>query len=732
MKILPLSLFLALSFVTVRSQNSELTLRDAVLKQYKELNPRQLTQLKWVPGSDRLSHVVKENELETLVFQTSTSQEHIPVLSISELNNLLPEKERSEAFPSYDWLDENTLFINREQQYYAIDITKKEARLLFTLPEDAAHITFNKQKTACSYILDHNLHILKVDHTNIRVSSDGKPGIVYGQSVHRNEFGIEEGMFWSPDGSKLAFYRMDETMVDDYPLVDVSSTPASLKSIKYPMAGRTSHYVQVGVYDISGVPTVYMNTEGPKDQYLTSVGWTADSKSVIIGLLNRDQNHLKLGRYNARSGFIEKPLLEEKDDKYVEPEHAPWFIPGRDQEFLWFSERDGYQHLYLYDTEGNMKKQVTTGKWEVHKIIGLDNTGNFLFVEGTGETITDGFKVSEERNGMHRFIYVVDLALHGHTLLDSTLGTHWATLSGDGTHLIHYFSSTTTPLVTDVYAATGKKLNTLLVSEDPLHDYRIGKAELVEVPAGDGSTLYGRLVKPSHFDPAKKYPVLLYVYGGPHAQLVRDIYLASAPGWMYWFAEKGYIVATVDNRGSSNRGLAFEQSTFRKLGEVEMTDQKTFVDYLQGLPYVDKNRFGIHGWSYGGFMTINMMLTFPGTFKAGAAGGPVCDWKFYEVMYTERYMDTPATNAGGYEATSLINRAKNLDDDLLVIHGTADDVVVWQHSQAFVKACIEEGIQLDYFIYPGHPHNVHGPDRVHLMEKVLTYIDERIGQQQAN
>lgn len=711
---------------TFFAQQKELTLEDAILKTRSELGPDRLSQLQWVPNSNDVSHVVPLVETFQLVRQDAAGGKQTTVITLDDLSTLIPDGS-FRSFPYHKWLNGKELFIYSGRKYYRVNPKAKTAKVAFDLPDEAGHVRFNKDFSSCSYILNDNLYIRKSDNTNIQITKDGGQGIVYGQSVHRNEFGIEEGMFWSPDGKKLAFYRMDESMVDKYPLVDISSTPATLNEIRYPMAGLQSHHVTLGVYDLGAVQLRYMQTDGPKDQYLTSIGWTPNSKQVIIGVLNRDQNDLRVNLYDASTGKFQKTLIEEKDEKYVEPEHAPWFLPDNDNEFLWYSERDGYQHLYRYNLNGDLKGQVTVGRWEVHNILGFDNTGNYLFVTGTGEVTDDGRNVSEEYNGTQRFVYLIDFALTGHTRLNDTKGTHNAVLNDDGTRLLHTFTSIETPYLVDCYATNGKKLGTLLESADPLADYQVSKPELVSIPAGDGSSLYGRLIKPHDFDPDKKYPLLIYVYGGPHAQMVRNSWLASAPMWMYWFAERGFIVATVDNRGSANRGLEFEQHTFRRLGEIEMEDQKAFLDYLTAQPYIDSERIGVHGWSYGGFMTINMLLTFPGKFKAGVAGGPVCDWSYYEVMYTERYMDTPETNAEGFERTSVINRSGNLKDDLMIIHGTVDDVVVWQHSQAFVKACVDQGILLDYFIYPGHPHNVRGKDRVHLMSKVLTYIEDRIG-----
>ncbi|MEZ4722481.1 MAG: DPP IV N-terminal domain-containing protein [Flavobacteriales bacterium] len=704
----------------------KLTLEDAVLKQYTEFYPKRVPNLKWTPGGDHYSFLDESTDIPTLHKAEATSGERASIITLNELNEIIGGED-FKSFPAHEWLNESTLIVSKGSEVLALDIESKSSRSLLNFPKKSEYPKINDQKSACAYILENNIIVQTSDKNEKKITADGGGGIVYGQTVHRSEFGIHEGFFWSPDGSKLAFYRMDETMVEDYPLVNISTIPASLNLIKYPMAGKTSHHVSLGVYDLKSDTVVYMNTEGPKDQYLTSVGWTPNSKSLIIGVLNRDQNHLKVNRYSSESGKLENALFEETHDKYVEPEHAPWFVPGSADEFIWMSERSGFQHCYLYKTDGTMVRQLTSGLWEAHEILGLDETGKLLYVAGTGETNTSGRWPTHEYNGTQNFIYQVFMDGSGHSMVNDTKGTHSAMLSPNGKYLIDNFTSIDVPGTQTILETSGQLVREISKAADPLADYDVRKPELIQLSAGDGSVMFGRIIKPFDFDPNKKYPTLVYVYGGPHAQLVTDSYLASASLWMYWFANQGYIVATLDSRGSSNRGLEFEQVTFRNLGANEVDDQQMFANYLKSQPYVDGDRMALHGWSYGGFMTINTLLTYPSLFKVGVAGGPVCSWNLYEVMYTERYMDTPETNPQGYENSNLIKRASNLKDDLLVIHGTVDDVVVWQHSQQLIKSCVDSGVQLDYFIYPGHPHNVRGKDRVHLMTKVLTYIDDRIG-----
>ncbi|GAB4379340.1 MAG: DPP IV N-terminal domain-containing protein [Salibacteraceae bacterium] len=703
----------------------ELDPHTAVTERFGSLYPDRLDQLQWIRGTDMFSYVVQTDSVQVLVKRKTDLADPQPVISSNQLAQIISEDGLKNRLPQITWLDGATLFFSYKNSYWKLDTRSHKPTKLLSLPQGASEVHWNDQHTACAFVHEQNIFIQKTDGTRIKITSDGTYGLQYGTAVHRHEFGINEGMFWSPDGQKLAYYRMDERMVTDYPLVQIGSKPATLKPIKYPMAGQASHHVTLHVYDMKAVDHIPIQTGEPKEQYLTSVQWTPDSKSIMIGLLNRGQNHLKMNLYNARSGMYMKTLFEEKRDTYVEPLFKPWFAPGEKDEFYWISDRDGFQHLYLYSLTSGFKRQITKGMWEVHEILGFESTGNYLFVKGTGETIDNGRTIDQSRNATQRIVYVVDVNLGGHQVLDDRPGTTSGYLQPEGNYIITAYSSLDVALEYNLYTSAGKALGRVHQSDNPLKAYKTGSIELFETEAEDGTTLYGRLIKPSDFDGDKKYPVLLYVYGGPHAQLVTNSFLGGAPPWMLWFAEQGYIVATIDNRGSDNRGVEFEQQTFRKLGAVEMTDQLTLVRYLKGLSYVDPENISIHGWSYGGFMTISMLLHFPGMFKAGVAGGPVCDWSMYEVMYTERYMDTPSENPEGYDRSNLISHASQLKDDLLVIHGTMDDVVVWQHSQEFLKSCIDQGIQLDYFIYPGHAHNVRGIDRVHLIQKVFNYIDER-------
>ena len=567
---------------------------------------------------------------------------------------------------------------------------------------------------ATAYVEGHQLFVVDANEQKHQLSTDGSREIVYGQSVHRNEFGIEKGTFWSPDGQRLAFYRMDQSMVTDYPQVDIFPRNASYEPDKYPMAGMTSHKVTVGVYDLQNDKTVYLQTGDPTDRYFTNISWGPDCKTIYMFELNRDQNDCRLVSYDATTGQKLAELYRETSDKYVEPQHPIQFLPWDDSKFIMQSQKDGYNHLYLFDTNGKELKQITKGEWVVMEVLGFNKKQKSII-----------FKANKE-HPLHHRLYSVSMT---GTIqqLETVDGVHNGLLSPSGNFLIDRFTTPTRPRVIDVVDITRKtpQHTNLLEAEDPWTGYQQPIFECGSIKAADGVTdLYYRMVKPADFNPEKKYPTVVYVYGGPHANNVQASWHWASRSWETYMAQKGYIIFILDNRGSQYRGRAFEQATFHQLGQIEMQDQMKGVDYLRTLPYVDMNRLGVHGWSFGGFMTISLMTNYPDVFKVGVAGGPVIDWKWYEVMYGERYMGTPQNNPEGYAKTSLISKAKDLKGKLQIITGYNDNTVVPQHSLSFLDACIKAGTQPDFFAYPGEEHNMRGHASVHLHERITQYFED--------
>lgn len=604
--------------------------------------------------------------------------------------------------------------------YAWIDFERWTMDRFIPVPAEAAHADVSPSRLMVAYTKGNNLFV-GTGSGEQTVTSEPE-GIVCGQSVHRDEFGISKGTFWNPQGNLLAFYRMDESMVTPYPLVNTAARVAEVSLPRYPMAGMTSHKVQVGIYDPSTQKTVYLQTGDPTDRYFTNISWSPDGRKLYMIELNRDQNHARLLRYDAASGQMEACLLEEKNEKYVQPLHPIAFLPWEKDAFLYRSQRDGYDHFYLYRTDGTLLGQLTRGEWIVHDLLGFDEkTHEVIFTSSQSSPLsTHAWRMKVEVKG-------TSMAQETPRLF-SLYRDGWQTpsLSPSGRFLLSWHESHELYNEVDLLDGYGKLApRHLLSAPNPYKDCVMPSIEVGTLQAADGHTpLYYRLLKPADFDPAKKYPVVIYVYGGPGVRLIADRPHYDARGWDLYMANRGYLVFSLDGRGSSGRGFDFESCTFRHLGIEECKDQMCGVDFLKSLPFVDSTRIGVHGWSFGGHMTTALMLRYPDTFRAGVAGGAVIDWKYYEVMYGERYMDTPQQNPEGYEACDLKKLAGQLKGRLLMIHDDQDPVVVPQHVVSFLQACVEARTYPDFFLYPGHEHNVLGRDRVHLHEKITRYFDE--------
>ena len=614
---------------------------------------------------------------------------------------------------TFPYPDKPIVAVGNRKAFILVDFEAKKIVWQDSISGQTAN-EWNPQSRATAYVENHQLFVTDADGKKHQLSTDGSREIVYGQSVHRNEFGIDKGTFWSPDGNKLAFYRMDQSMVADYPQVDIFPREATYEPDKYPMAGMTSHKVTVGVYDLKTDKTVYLQAGDPTDRYFTNIAWSPDSKTVYMLELNRGQNDCRLVSYDAVSGKKIAELYRETSDKYVEPQNPIQFLPWDTTKFILQSQKDGYNHLYLFDTNGKELKQITKGEWVVMEVLGFNKKQKTVIIKANKEHPLHHRLYSVNMNGAIKQLETVD-------------GVHNAVLSPSGNFLIDRFSTPTRPRVIDVVDINQKTPHhtNLLEADDPWASYQQPIFECGSIKAADGVTdLYYRMVKPADFNPEKKYPTVVYVYGGPHANNVQASWHWASRSWETYMAQKGYIIFILDNRGSQYRGRDFEQATFHQLGQIEMQDQMKGVEFLRTQPYVDMNRLGVHGWSYGGFMTISLMTNYPDVFKVGVAGGPVIDWKWYEVMYGEHYMGTPENNPEGYAKTSLLAKAKNLKGKLQIITGYNDPTVVPQHCLSFLDACIKAGTQPDFFAYPGEPHNMRGHASVHLHERITQYFED--------
>ena len=705
-------LFLVSAFIsalTTRAQvRKELSLEDAVLKQYSDLRPRSLNGLMWI-DDDTYSYIKGRGaDAEMWSFDVKTDKEEVLWTPVKLQKAINAEKELK-GLPHFEKIGTNLFAFSNDGMYYLWNARNNKVTPYHNETEGISDVHFSASGKYMAYVKNNNVYVKEGSKDAVQVTEDGSDDIVYGKAVSRFEFGISQGIFWHPDNDDaLAFYRNDQTDVTYYPLVDLTTLPASPKPIKYPMAGGKSEKVSVRIYHPSTGKSTDLMSDPETHTYLCTVNWTPDASKVYLVSLNRDQNDMNILSFDATNGKLLGSLYEEMDEKYVEPLYPLIFLDDAGKDFMYFSQKGGFMHAYRM--KGGKEEQVTTGKFPITRYIGSNEEKTIFLFEATGEVATENH------------IFRLDLTGGNFDRISRNSGTYHSDISDKGSYLITQFSSLEVPGKTVIADDKGIVLKQLLVSGNPLEEYQVRPPELLTVTNRQGIELHARMVKPSNFEAGVKYPVLVYLYNGPHVQLVRNTWWAATPLWMNYLAEQGYIVFSIDGRGSYNRGKNFEQAVFRQLSKLEMEDQVDGVNFLKGLDFIDTNHFAVHGWSFGGFMTTSLMLKYPGVFNVGVAGGPVTNWAYYEVMYTERYMDDPKTNPEGFKETDLTNFAKNLRGKLLLIHGLSDDVVVPQHNFTLIRKFVDEGVQVDFFPYPGHPHNVRGKDRLHLMRKVIDYI----------
>ena len=699
--------------VSMSAQDKLFTLEDLNFggKNYANLRPQNMWLTWW---GEKL---IQTDVEECYTIDTKTGKKSL-LFTLEDINKMAGSNDESYVRhlmnARFPYPDKPIVALGNRKAFILLDFETKNIVWQDSISGQEAN-DWNSVSRATAYVEDNQLYVVDGEGKKHQLSADGSREIVYGQSVHRNEFGIRKGTFWSPKGNRLAFYRMDQSMVTDYPQVDIFPRSATYEPDKYPMAGMTSHKVTVGIYDVKADKTIYLHAGDPTDRYFTNIAWSPDEKTIYMFELNRKQNDCRLVSYDAESGEKIAELYHETSDKYVEPQNPILFLPWDETKFIMQSQKDGYNHLYLFDVSGKELKQITSGKWVVLNVVGFNTKTKSILI------------LSNETHPMNSNLYTVNIKNGKRRLMGKGIGVaQSAQPSTSGQMVALKLSSYNHPRFIDIINTNSMgKVTELLDAEDPWKEYQQPIYESGSIKAADGTTdLYFRMVKPHNFDPNKKYPTIVYVYGGPHAHNVDASWHYASRSWETYMAQKGYIVFILDNRGSENRGRDFEQATFHQLGQIEMQDQMTGVEYLKKQPYVDMNRLGVHGWSFGGFMTISLMTNYPDIFKVGVAGGPVIDWKWYEVMYGERYMGTPQDNPDGYAKTSLIDKAKNLKGKLQIITGYNDNTVVPQHCLSFLDACIKAGTQPDFFTYPGEEHNMRGHASVHLHERITQYFED--------
>ena len=707
-RILTLILVIAMTVGMMTAQNETIDLNGVFQGKYMF---ERINGLNWQPGTDNYAYIDDKGDI--MLVNAKNGKESVfrsgKNLGENGFHNLR----------SFQWVDAKTIYSSRTHS---------------TLTYDGKTVTVGKfEDVNWDDVIDQSIKnkvfVIKNDdgvfvqtalngYKPILLCPDTGKNIVFGESVHRSEWGINEGQYISPKGNYIAFYRMDESMVEDYPLVNTTTPIATVENMKYPMAGRTSHQVKVGIFDVAksaqaGKPVYhYINTDPSDGEFLTNVTFSPDEQYLYISHLNREQNHSKLIRYDLQSGNKVKVLIEERDSRYVEPSDRMIFL--KNNNFLWISETDGWRHLYLYDFNGNLIRKVVDGRFDIVDIEGLDAKEQYVY-----------FTMAPTEKPVNQYVCKAALKDGQITRIAATDGTHTPIFNESKNYFIDYFTNVSTPRVISVVNNQGKTMKELKNCKNPYADCALGTTKIFPILNKEGDSLWCRLITPPNMDPTKKYPCLIYVYGGPHSQLVTNSFMSGGV-FLEYMAEQGYVVFTLDNRGTQNRGADFEKCIHRNLGVKEVEDQMCGVEYLKKLPYVDAERIGLDGWSYGGFMTLSLITEHPEAFRAASCGGPVVNWAWYEVMYGERYMDTPQENPDGYEHANIIPKIKNVKCPLLVMHGCQDHTVVWQHTLELMRQAVTDGIEIEYFPYTAHDHNVMGVERVHLWNKLLRFHNQNL------
>ena len=593
------------------------------------------------------------------------------------------------------------------------DLKTESGRALVSGNETIADPKISPDGRYVSFVRGHNLWLVDVADAKERaLTGGGSEEIRKGELdwVYPEELDISTAYWWAPDSSAIAYLEMDERTVSRYPLVNFSSYPGEAEMERYPTAGGANPGVRVMVVSASGGEPRAMNTVAETDVYIPRVNWLPDSKHVAIQRLNREQTVLDLLVADANSGAAHT-LLTEKDPCWINvSDDLHFFKDGK--RLLWSSERSGYRYLYFYDLEGKQLAQLTKGEWEVTAVNAVDEVRHLVYFTGT------------EKSPTERQVYRVGIDGTGFKRITTNDGMHLASFSPDGTAFVDQYSNAMTPPRQDVYHGDGSKIATLNENKvAELSEYHFSPVEFLTVKARDGVELNALMIKPPDFNPQHKYPVLVYTYGGPHAQVVLNAWTGNNFLWHQLMAQKGYIIFSLDNRGSAGRGHVFEEPIHLHMGAQELSDQRDGAAYLKSLPYVDGNRIGIWGWSYGGHMTLHAMFEASDVFKVGFAGGPVTDWLFYDTIYTERYMGLPQKNAQGYKDSSPVKYAGQLKGKLLIAHGTGDDNVHFANTLSVLNELIAAGKYVEVMPFPGRGHGVSDPPaRLVLMTRVTQFF----------
>ena len=684
---------------------------------------------------DELQSLKKSNQYTVLNSDRATTSQQIDLFDYATLRKVATLIDTKNFKSLADGIDSYT-FSNDEKQmlianattpifrhsftadYYLYNLTTKE---LTKILERVQEPTFSPDGTKVAFARENNLFVYDIASKEItQVTTDGKKNaIINGITdwVYEEEFAFVRAFDWSADSKKLAYIRFDESEVPEFSMnIYQKNLYPTVETFKYPKAGEKNASVSLFVYDVAIKSSKAINLGNYSDFYIARMKWTSDANVLCAQVLNRHQDNLDLIFVDGTSGAA-KVVLNEKDKAYIDVTDNLTFL--NDNSFIWTSEKDGYNHIYLYDKTGKLKNQVTKGNWEVTSYYGFDEKSKTIFYQ------------SVENGSIVRDVYKIGLDGKNKVKLSQQTGTNEATFSPDFTYFINTYSSAIIPAAYTLNSSKdGKQVQSIVDNttlSDKLKKYDLPNKEFFELTTDKGNKLNAWMIKPKDFDATKKYPVFMFQYSGPGSQQVANHWLDTNDMWFMMLSQQGYIVACVDGRGTGFKGAEFKKCTQLQLGKYEVEDQIDAAKVIGNYSYVDKTRIGIFGWSYGGFMASNCLFKGADVFKMAIAVAPVTNWRFYDSIYTERYLQTPQENASGYDENSPINHVSKLKGNFLLIHGTADDNVHVQNSMQMIEALIQANKQFDWAIYPDKNHGIYGgKTRIQLFNKMTNFVKEKL------
>ena len=691
--------------------------------------------IEWSPDSKEISYLQNDTAGEKELWTMDAATGARKVLVKAETMAAVTQPEKTKATQAtglgriepenYQWAPHGDalLFIG-SSNLVLLDLKTMTPKTLLSGGADIQDVKFSPDEKWVSFVRGFNLWVVSTAGGDAHaVTTGGSEAVLKGQLdwVYPEELNTSTAYWWAPDSSKIAYYQMDERPVTRYPIVDMSSPAGNIEYTRFPQAGEANPIVRVGVVAVAGGETKWMDTGANTDVYQARVDWLRDSNRIAIQRLNRGQNELDLLFCDAATGVAQN-ILTETDKYWVNISDDLYFFSDG-KRFLWSSERTGFRHYYLYDLTGKEIEQITSGDWAI--------TGSSGFGPGAAAhpSVDEAhgyiYFLSNKDSVPETQLYRVSLGDKRIERITKLPGTHDVIIAPDDSAFVDEYSNVMTPPQQDLYRVDGKAV--AVINENKigeLAEYALSRPEFLTVAADDGTKLYGMMIKPAHFDASRKYPVLIDVYGGPQVQNVRNDWSGNNFLWLEMMAEKGFVIFSLDNRGSYNRGHAFETPIYHQFGKVELEDQLAGVNYLKSLPFVDANRIGIWGWSYGGYMTLDAMFDAPGVFKAGVSVAPVSDWHLYDTIYTERYMGRPQDDPEGYKNSSPGNHAAALTGKLLLAHGTGDDNVHFANTSEVINQMIQGGkYPTELAIFPGRGHSIGDrPARIQLFERITQFF----------